>query len=84
MLLLDWSENKDYWKETRMHMLFVKQGPPLGEKKNEKDLVRNELARVRSTAMEGLFGTQKEHYDSGGAGPGRSGRKSNRNDRKQI
>ena len=29
----------------------------------EKDLVRKELARVRATAMEGSFGTQKEHYD---------------------
>ena len=28
-----------------------------------KDLVRKELARVRATAMEGSFGTQKEHYD---------------------
>ena len=25
--------------------------------------VRKELARVRATAMEGSFGTQKEHYD---------------------
>ena len=25
-------------------------------------LVRKELARVRATAMEGSFGTQKEHY----------------------
>ena len=30
---------------------------------NEKDFVRRELARVRATAMEGSFGTQKEHYD---------------------
>lgn len=67
-----------------MHMSFVEQGPPLGEKKNEKDIVRNELARVMATAMECLFGTQKKHYDSEGAGPGRSGRKSNRNDRRQI
>ena len=29
----------------------------------EKDLVRKELARVRATAMEGSFGTQKEHYN---------------------
>ena len=36
---------------------------PFGEKKKEKDLVRRELARVRATAMEGSFGTQKEHYD---------------------
>ena len=26
-------------------------------------LVRKELARVRATAMEGSFDTQKEHYD---------------------
>ena len=28
-----------------------------------ENLVRQELARVRATAMEGSFGTQKEHYD---------------------
>lgn len=28
-----------------------------------KIAVREELARVRATAMEGSFGTQKEHYD---------------------
>lgn len=37
--------------------------PPIGVKKKEKDLVRKELARVRATAIEGSFGTQKEHYD---------------------
>ena len=26
-------------------------------------LVRKELARVRATAMEGSFGTQKNHYE---------------------
>ena len=31
-------------------------------KKTEKDFVRQELARVRATTMEGSFGTQKEHY----------------------
>lgn len=36
---------------------------PFGEKKKEKDLVRKELARVWATAIEGSFGTQKEHYD---------------------
>lgn len=41
----------------------MKRGHPFGEKKKEKDLVRKELARVRTTAMEGSFGTQKEHYD---------------------
>ena len=33
------------------------------EEKKGKDLVRKELVRVRATAMEGSFGTQKEHYD---------------------
>lgn len=28
----------------------------------EKDFVREDLARVRATTMEGSFGTQKEHY----------------------
>lgn len=31
--------------------------------KKEKGLMRNEIARVRAAAMEGSFGTQKEHYD---------------------
>ena len=38
-------------------------GMPFSEEKKGKDLVRKELARVRATAMEGSFGTQKEHYD---------------------
>lgn len=41
----------------------VKRGRPFSEEKKEKDLVRRELARVMATAMEGSFGTQKEHYD---------------------
>ena len=41
----------------------MKRGRPFSEEKKEKDLVRKELARVRATAMEGSFGTQKEHYD---------------------
>ena len=40
---------------------FVNRGRPAAEK-TEKDYVRQELARVRATAMEGSFGTQKEHY----------------------
>ena len=36
---------------------------PLHEIAEAFDLVRKELARVRATAMEGSFGTQKEHYD---------------------
>ena len=70
------TENKDYCKVNGIQTSFVKKGRPFGEKKKEKDLVRKELAGVRATAMEGSFGTQKEHYDLGGSRPGRSGRKS--------
>ena len=50
-------------KENGIQTSFVKRGRPFSEDKKGKDLVRKELARVRSTAMEGSFGTQKEHYD---------------------
>ena len=53
--------NRDYCKEHKIQTSFVKRGRPSVEK-NEKDYVRAELARVRATAMEGSFGTQKEHY----------------------
>lgn len=42
---------------------FVKRGRPFSEEKKGKDLVRQELARVRAIVMEGSFGTQKEPYD---------------------
>ena len=57
------TENRDYCKANGIQTSFVKRGRPFGEKKKEKDLVRKELARVRATAMEGSFGTQKEHYN---------------------
>lgn len=53
--------NRDLCKEKEIETSFVKRGRPSHEKK-EKDFVRQELARVRATAMEGAFGTQKEHY----------------------
>lgn len=53
--------NRDFCKEKDIRTSFVKRGRPSQEKK-EKDFVRQELARVRATAMEGSFGTQKEHY----------------------
>ena len=56
------TENRDYCKANGIKTSFVKRGRLFGEKKKEKDLVRKELARVRATAMEGSFGTQKEHY----------------------
>ena len=39
----------------------MKRGRPALVKK-EDDIIREELARVRATRMEGSFGTQKEHY----------------------
>lgn len=55
------SANRDLCKELGIQTSFVNRGRPSVEKK-EKDFVRQELARVRATAMEGSFGTQKEHY----------------------
>ena len=49
----------------KMHRLLfgvdVQKGKKAKEKR-EKDFVREDLARVRATMMEGSFGTQKEHY----------------------
>ena len=50
-------------KENGIQTSFVKRGRPFSEEKKGKDLVRKELARVRATAMEGSFGTQKEQCD---------------------
>ena len=57
------TENRDFCKENGIQTSFVKRGRPFGEEKKVKDAVRQELARVRATSMEGSFGTQKEHYD---------------------
>ena len=54
-------ENRDFCKEKNIQTSFVKRGRPSKTAK-EKDFVRQELARVRATTMEGSFGTQKEHY----------------------
>ena len=54
--------NRNLCKEMGIQTSFVNRGRPDAEKQ-EKDYVRQELARVRDTAMEGSFGTQKEHYD---------------------
>ena len=54
--------NRDYCKEHDITTSFSKRGRPSSGKK-VKDAIRQELARVRATAMEGSFGTQKEHYD---------------------
>lgn len=55
------SANRAYCKDRGIQTSFVKRGRPSLEKK-ENELIRNELARVRATRMEGSFGTQKEHY----------------------
>lgn len=57
------TSNMGYCKENGIQTSFVKRGRPFGEGKKNKETVRQELARVRATAMEGSFGTQKEHYD---------------------
>ena len=54
--------NRDYCREHDITTSFSKRGRPSSDRK-VKDAVRQELARVRATAMEGSFGTQKEHYD---------------------
>ena len=53
--------NREYCRERGIQTSFVKRGRPCFEKK-ENDIIRNELARVRATRMEGSFGTQKEYY----------------------
>ena len=55
------TSNRNLCNELGIQTSFVKRGRPSAEKK-EKDFIRQELARVRATAMEGSFGTQKEHY----------------------
>jgi hypothetical protein len=55
------TSNRNLCKERGIQTSFVKRGRPSAEKK-QKDFVRQELARVRATQMEGSFGTQKEHY----------------------
>ena len=56
-------DNRDYCKENGIQTSFVKRGRPFSEEKKGKRPCQKELARVRATAMEGSFGTQKEHYD---------------------
>ncbi len=53
--------NREMCTSNGIQTSFVQKGKRAKEKR-EKDFVRQELARVRATAMEGSFGTQKEHY----------------------
>lgn len=52
--------NRTFCKENKIETSFTRKGRT---GKNEvKNATKRELARVRATAMEGSFGTQKEHY----------------------
>ena len=53
--------NRELCTSNGIHTSFVQKGKQAKEKR-EKDFVREDLARVRATTMEGSFGTQKEHY----------------------
>ena len=60
--------NRDMCTSNGIQTSFVQKGKRAKEKR-EKDFVRQELARVRATTMEGSFGTQKEHYSLRGSKP---------------
>lgn len=51
--------NRNLCKKNGIRTSFANRGP--SKEKTEKDVVRQELARLRTTAMEGSFGTQKKH-----------------------
>ena len=54
------NDNRTFCKKNKIETSFAQKGRTC---KNEvKNATRRELARVRATAMEGSFGTQKEHY----------------------
>lgn len=54
------NDNRTFCKDNGIETSFVQKGRT--GKDEVKAAVRKELARVRATAMEGSFGTQKEHY----------------------
>ena len=54
--------NRNICKEKRIETSFAHKGR-IGKDEDEKKKTRQELARVRATAMEGSFGTQKNHYN---------------------
>ena len=53
--------NREMCTSNGIQTSFIQKGKRAKEKR-EKDFERQELARVRATAMEGSFGTRKEHY----------------------
>lgn len=52
--------NRTFCKENKIETSFTRKGR--AGKNEVKNATKRELARVRATAMEGSFGTQKEHY----------------------
>lgn len=54
------NENRKWCSNNGIETSFVPKGKKM--KGQTKSAIRKELARVRATAMEGSFGTQKEHY----------------------
>ena len=54
------NDNRTFCKENRIETSFTQKGRT--GKNDVKNDTKRELARVRATAMEGSFGTQKEHY----------------------
>jgi hypothetical protein len=55
------NKNRELCREKHIETNFAQKGRKLPED-DERRQIRKELARVRATAMEGSFGTQKEHY----------------------
>ena len=54
------NDNRTFCKDNNIETSFTQKGK---SGTNEvKNATKRELARVRATAMEGSFGTQKEHY----------------------
>ncbi|MDY5024534.1 MAG: transposase [Candidatus Egerieousia sp.] len=54
------NDNRTSCKENRIETSFTQKGRIV--KNKVKNATKRELARVRAIAMEGSFGTQKEHY----------------------
>ena len=54
------NDNRTFCKENKIETSFTQKGRT--GKIGMKNATKRELARVRATAMEGSFGTQKEHY----------------------
>ena len=54
------NDNRTFCKDNNIETSFTQKGK--AGTNEVKNATKRELARVRATAMEGSFGTQKEHY----------------------